>query len=496
MADVEKNPDTSVIAGAAVTGNAENVPPEGLDGWIYRRSKIGAWTLTYYASPLSQILLLSFCLFLLPGMSNALSGLGGGGQLDPTVANNATVATYCSFAFFAFFSGSIINIIGSRWGLASAGIGYTTSVLSYICYNHTGNSGFVIFAGALAGFTAALLWTAQGAILLAYPHESQKGKYISLNWAIFNMGAVIGALIPLGQTIHGSGSSVGDATYAAFAVLMFAGGIVGLCILPAKKVVRPDGSRVILMKHPSWKTEFLGLWELLRTDYFVVLLFPMFLSSNWFYTYQFNDFNLAIFNARTRSLNNVIYWAMQIVASFVFGFALDWTRFSRPVRARVCWVALLLLTLAIWGGALKHQSHWSRSDVKPTADARMDWSSSGYGGLFVLYIFWGFYDAAWQTSIYWYMGSLSNSARKLAMYVGFYKSIQSAGSAIVYRLDTLAVSYNAMFGIAWGLLLGGLVFAFPLIWFKITPETSLEADLEFADEVAADVEPAFATEKA
>jgi MFS family permease len=165
----------------------------------------------------------------------------------------------------------------------------------------------------------------------------------------------------------------------------------------------------------------------------------MFLSSNWFYTYQFNDYNLARFNARTRSLNNVIYWAMQIFGSFAFGFLLDWTKYHRTLRARVAWVALLVLTLALWGGALQHQIGWARSDVQPTADARLDWSSPGFGQLFVLYIFWGFYDAAYQTCIYWYMGALSNSSRKLAMYVGFYKAVQSAGNAVVYRLDALLV---------------------------------------------------------
>lgn len=56
---------------------------------------------------------------------------------------------------------------------------------------------------------------------------------------------------------------------------MALGCVMGLLLIPTKKIVRPDGSRVILMKHPSWKSEFLGLWELIRTDYFVVLLFPV-----------------------------------------------------------------------------------------------------------------------------------------------------------------------------------------------------------------------------
>ncbi len=51
-----------------------------------------------------------------------------------------------------------------------------------------------------------------------------------------------------------------------------------------------------------------------------------------------------------------------------------------------------------------------------------------------------------------------------------------------------------MFGIAWGLLLGGLLFAWPLVWFKVTDETALEGDLRFVDETASEVE-APATDK-
>ena len=44
-------------------------------GWLYKRIKIGSWKGTYYASPLTQVILVSFICFLCPGMSNALSVL-------------------------------------------------------------------------------------------------------------------------------------------------------------------------------------------------------------------------------------------------------------------------------------------------------------------------------------------------------------------------------------------------------------------------------------
>lgn len=62
---------------------------------------------------------------------------------------------------------------------------------------HPNAGGFVIGAGAILGLCAGLLWTAQGSLMLSYPTESQKGRFISIFWTIFNLGAVIGASVSL-----------------------------------------------------------------------------------------------------------------------------------------------------------------------------------------------------------------------------------------------------------------------------------------------------------
>lgn len=128
--------------------------------------------------------------------------------------------------------------------------------------------------------------------------------------------------------------------------------------------MRTDGSRVILMKNPTWKSELLGLVDTFKQDPWVVLLFPMFWSSNWFYTYQFNDVNAAYFSTRTAALNNVLYWLSQMVGSFTFGFCLDYQGFGRPLRAKLAWIALFSLTMAIWGGGYAFQDY-TRADVSP-----------------------------------------------------------------------------------------------------------------------------------
>jgi hypothetical protein len=103
-------------------------------------------------------------------------------------------------------------------------------------------------------------------------------------------------------------ATVTDGTYIAFIILMFFGAVLALLLVNASDVIRDDGSRVILMKNPSWHSELWGLYETAKFEPFIVLLFPMFFVSNWFYVYQQNSMNGAYFNTRTRALSSMLYW--------------------------------------------------------------------------------------------------------------------------------------------------------------------------------------------
>jgi MFS family permease len=460
------------------------------DSWMYRRFKLGSYQFPWYASPPVQLVIIALVCFLCPGMFNALNGMGGGGQITPTASNKANTALYSTFAVVGFFAGTFTNKLGIRTALSFGGVGYSIYVASYLSFSHNQNIGFSTFAGALLGVCAGLLWCAQGAIMMSYPPEQSKGRYISWFWMIFNLGAVIGSLIPLGQNINvTSNSTVTDGTYIGFLVLTLIGAGLAWCLVDAKNVIRADGSKVIVMKHPSWKSEFLGLWETVQSDPYIIALFPMFFASNWFYAYHFNEVNAGYFNTRTRALNNVIYYIMQIVGAFVFGYALDNSSFRRTMRAKAAWVALFVLTMAIWGGGYSFQKTFNRTMAADEDRPKKDWKDPGYGGPFVLYMWYGFYDAAWQTCVYWFMGSLTNNGRKLANFAGFYKGIQSAGSAITWRLDDLKIPFMNMFASNWGLLVGSLIIALPVFLWKVEDTVSLEKDLEFTDETVEDVAP-------
>ncbi|KAI0865436.1 major facilitator superfamily domain-containing protein [Xylaria cubensis] len=494
MTDKEPN----VVRTGTGSSEADHTPyTEGVtlprpEGWIYKGIKLPGCKEIWYASPKAQLLMVSFVCFLCPGLYNALGGLGGGGQLNSTVQANASTATYAVFAIVGFFSGSFANKLGIRITLSLGGIGYSLYSASFLCYNHTKNEGFVTFAGAFLGLCAGLLWTAQGAIMMSYPMEKSKGRYISSFWIIFNAGGVIGALIVLAQNIHNPTGTVTDGTYAAFIVLMFIGAVLALFLVNADKVIREDGSKVIIMKEPTWQSEFYGLWECIHLSPWVVALFPMFFASNIFYTYQQNGVNGAHFNLRARSLNSLLYWLAQILGAIVYGAALDFPKVRRSVRAKAALVSLFVLTFAIWGGGYafeKNQPPRSVTSDPAYESQKIDYTSPGYIGPAFLYIFYGFYDACWQTSIYWWMGALSNSGRKTANMAGFYKGIQSAGAAVFWALDGAKVSYRILYGATFGICAFSILVAAPVIWLKVKDTTTLEEDLKFSDETLEEVAP-------
>jgi MFS family permease len=366
--------------------------------WKYRSVHIAGFRIPWYASPPIQLLIVAFVCFLCPGMFNALNGMGGGGNFDHTASDDANTSVYATFAVVGFFAGTFTNKLGVKFALSFGGLGYSVYVAAFLCYKHTTNLGFVIFAGSLLGLCAGLLWTAQGTIMMSYPPEESKGKYISWFWMIFNLGAVIGSLvsiearfghrnishllqIPLGQNIHVmEHRTVTDGTYIGFLILTIIGAALSFTLVNAKDVLRSDGSKVILMKNPTWWTEISGLGQTFKTDPYIVLMFPMFFASNWFYTYQFNDYNGIKFNTRTAALNNVLYYIMQIVGAFIAGYALDRQSIRRSLRARICWVVLFVLTMVIWGGGLKFQNYTRPSKEEAPFFPTMDWTSHGYVG--------------------------------------------------------------------------------------------------------------------
>lgn len=93
------------------------------------------------------------------------------------------------------------------------------------------------------------------------------------------------------------------------------------------------------------------------------------------------------------------------------------------------------------------------------------------------------------------MGALTNSGRRTANYIGLYKGIQSAGSAVMWSLDSRKISFMGEFISNWVLLSVSLVIALPIVFRRISDHSSLEGDLEGTGETIADIIPDHLGEK-
>lgn len=95
----------------------------------------------------------------------------------------------------------------------------------------------------------------------------------------------------------------------------------------------------------------------------------------------------------------------------------------------------------------------------------------------MIYIFWSFYDGIFQAYAYWLMGSLSNNSARLSHYSGWYKSLQSAGAAVVWRLDGIKISYVSMYLSTWVILVGSILCTTWVAWTKVTEHSRDEVVL-------------------
>ncbi|MED6177017.1 hypothetical protein PIB30_093770, partial [Stylosanthes scabra] len=115
-----------------------------------------------YNSPLIQIIMIGLVCFCCPGMFNALSGMGGGGQVDHTASNNSLTALYTAFAIFGVLGGGIYNILGPHVTLFAGCSTYVVYAGSFLYYNHHKHQAFAVVSGAFLGVGAGLIWAAQG----------------------------------------------------------------------------------------------------------------------------------------------------------------------------------------------------------------------------------------------------------------------------------------------------------------------------------------------
>ncbi|KAL4860836.1 hypothetical protein BDV12DRAFT_208765 [Aspergillus spectabilis] len=421
--------------------------------------------LARFYEPWTQISLISFIAFCNPGMYNALTGMGGSGQVDSTVAANSNVATHaCTAGAALFLVGTFYRYLGPRWSLVIGGWTYALYSGSLLCFNRTANGEFVIAAGAILGLGAAFFWVAQGTIMVTYTTDATRGRAIGLFWVIFNLGGAIGSLASFGINYHSSVGTVTDSTYIAYIVVMLFGWTLSLFVCDTESLSRKyHGNRIEQSaKRLNWTNIRETVKNTMRIifDWRIMCLYPMFFNANVFYSYQQNDVNGLTFNLRTRSLNSALYWIAQMIGGLSMGFLLDLQHLNRRSRALSGWAILFVTGMVIWGGGYKFQVWSDRFGMNQDIDYKM---GSSYLGPMFLYFFYGMFDAFWQSYCYWMIGAQSRDPIMNAVIVGAYAALKPAGGAMAWRINAQGTKPMTAFAMNWGLTIGSLLVATPAV---------------------------------
>lgn len=329
-------------------------------------------------------------------------------------------------------------MLGPRLTLSIGTMGYALYIGGLWAYQLHGTRWFLILAGAILGFTASLLWAAQGAIMMAYPLEKDKGRSFTLFWSIFQMGTIVGSSITLGIEAHSELPGVSTGVYLAFMIIMLTSIVTSWLLLPPHSVVRGDGTVVELEDAIPPRREFQELW-LLCKDWRMIALFPMFFSSNFFYAYQ-GAIVTVLFNGRTRALVALLEGVGQVIGGVVIGQITDNLPFGRRKRALTATVIVVLFNCAVWAGGLAFQVQFRRGDEAVRGvTIPWDWTVGVAAGPIVLLMFYYMADAMYQGLAYYTMSSLTNEPFKLARMAGYYKGVQSAGAAVSFGMDAVKV---------------------------------------------------------
>ncbi|KAF2096215.1 hypothetical protein NA57DRAFT_43602 [Rhizodiscina lignyota] len=424
-----------------------------------------------YGHPRVQAIMLGCVLFMTVGMFNVITFIGGAGQQSAWLSDISNIALYSVFSAFCFVAPACLNYFGLRATLCAGGIGYAGYAASLWCFNHTGNVPFVIFGGCWCGFSAALLWCAEGTAITSFASENKKGLYVSIFWSIFQFGVVIGASIPVAQNWNAgtnNNSRVGDGTYIGLFILMLIGSCLGLVLYPWQKIIREDGSRVMLeVNKKTFLEELVTSWEVCKRNWWILFFWPMCWAVNYYNIYQSNDFNGVYFTVRGRALNTFISGAVQIPSAWILNLFTDKLPFGRRKRAFVAVIYVFVAINAVW---IAGYFTMKKTVFGLSEEERVDVFDSGYPGACAVYVLYGFTDATYNCYAYWFIGALSNRPEELSVYASMFRLLNALCQICAFSLNLNGYSKEFMFGSSWAFVAAGPVFVLPIIkyWLKDT----------------------------
>ncbi|KAJ5856592.1 uncharacterized protein N7529_010536 [Penicillium soppii] len=418
---------------------------------------------------LTQMMLLSIQAFCGPAMSDAITGLGGGGLASPRVSNISTAIRYALLAIVCCFGGPIVNKIGIKWALIIGSMSFPIQGSAYYCNSKFGNEWYLILSGAIGGVGTACWYVAEAGAIMTLAPSGARGKYLALWIVSRNLGQLVGGAINLSKN-HEKGviGGVTSDTFIAFVIIECLALPFALLIKPFEKVVRSDGTKIVTSETLSTKMEIKRIARTMSSK--LILLSAFWALWSFFYTGTWTTYLGTYFTVRARALSSLISPFFCIVGCFGLGFILDMKGLSQRRRAQIGLYTVVILNVGVYIWTIVMQVKFNRND--PGA---IDWDDKLYPSSFLPYFFVQTTGPLSQSYMYWLLSSFATDAQENVRNGAAFRCIEAVGQAIAYGMNTQTTN-NPLIGfcVTFALLGASLL---PMIMLVNTTPDRIPADI-------------------
>ncbi|KAH6657168.1 major facilitator superfamily domain-containing protein [Truncatella angustata] len=438
----------------------------------YRRT-VPLWKRVHQHS-LTQMMLISVQAFCGPAMSDAIAGLGGGGLATPQTSNTATALLYAMLATVCFLGGPLVNKIGVKWALVIGAMSFPIEGSSYYCNSKFGNQWYLILGGALSGIGTGCWYVAEAGAIMSLAPSGARGKYLALWIVSRNLGQLVGGAINLSKNYQkGVEGGVTTETYVAFVIIECLALPFAFLISPLEKVVRSDGTRILVSESLSTKREFKQIGRTMTSS--LILLSAFWALWSFFYSGTWSTYLATYFSVRARALSSLISPFFCIVGCFGLGFILDLKHLSQRRRAQIGLFTVIILNVGVYIWSIIMQVRFEASD--PGA---IDWDSSLYPSAFLPYFFVQTTGPLSQSYMYWLLSSFATDAQSNVRNGAAFRCLEAVGQAIAYGMNT-KTSTSPLVGmcVSFGLMAAALG---PMIVLVNRTPNSIPADVIIAEQ--------------
>ncbi|KAB8256127.1 major facilitator superfamily domain-containing protein [Aspergillus pseudonomiae] len=450
--------DASPTSPTNITDQSQGVTMEAIPLWkrVWRHS-------------LTQMMLLSVQAFCGPAMSDAITGLGGGGLATPQVSNISTAIRYATLAVVCFLGGPIVNKIGVKWALVIGSMSFPIQGSAYYCNSKFGNQWYLILSGAIGGIGTACWYVAEAGAIMTLAPSGARGKYLALWIVSRNLGQLVGGAINLSKNHEkGANGGVTPDTFIAFVIIECIALPFALLITPFERVIRSDGTQIVTAETLSTKQELKRIVKTITSR--LIVLSSLWALWSFFYTGTWTTYLGTYFSVRARALSSLISPFFCIIGCFGLGYILDMKGLSQRRRAQIGLYTVVVLNVGVYIWSIIMQTKFNRHDP-----GHIDWDDGLYASSFLPYFFVQTTGPLSQSYMYWLLSSFATDAQENVRNGAAFRCIEAIGQAIAYGMNTQTTS-NPLIGfcVTFALLGASLL---PMIMLVNTTPDRIPADV-------------------